>query len=98
MAKGDHLSLVTSLDAALHDSGNQLLRHAKNLAWELKSDAPMFGDGTIEAYWISLSTKVKLQYVYAAEAVVLGMIRDIDRSQAVNNAMKLWLQSQLEGE
>lgn len=96
MAKGDHLSLVTPLDAALHDSGNQLLRHAKNLAWELKNEAPLFENDTLDRYWDALPRGTKLRYIGAVEMLVCGMINDINRDQAFHNATKLWLHQLLE--
>lgn len=82
-------------DEPNYAENSTVVRYAKNLAWELRPDSPMFEDGTMDGYWRALPRGTKLRYIAAVEAIIMGQIADIDRAQACNNATKVWLHTQL---
>lgn len=73
-----------------------LIRLAKNLAWELKPETPMFEDYCLESYWRAQTQEAKLRYVAAVEQTIAGLLMEIDREKAFANVTRTWLQTLLE--
>jgi hypothetical protein len=78
-------------EAEMHD----LVTLAKNLAWELKPDTPLFEDYTMEKYWLSLPRETKMRYIGAIETTIQGLIQQIKRDQALSNSTLMFLQGYL---
>lgn len=78
------------------DDSLQVVRLAKNLAWELRPDMSLFENDTLDSYWRSLSRDMKLRYVAAVEMTVKGLIMEIDREKALANVTRTWLQGVIE--
>lgn len=75
--------------------GSPLLNVAKNIAWELKSDTPMFDIETMEHYWQSLSREQKLKYLTAAESAIQTLLSELEQEKALSNVTIAWLQNVL---
>lgn len=73
-----------------------IIRLAKNLAWELKPETPMFEDYTVDSYWRAQPKESKLRYIAAVEQTIAGLITEIDREKALANVTRTWLQGVLE--
>lgn len=71
----------------------RLIRAAKNLAWELKPETPLFDNQTMDMYWATLSRETKLRYVGAVEMLLKSLVNEIDGDKASLNTTRMWLES-----
>lgn len=75
---------------------NRLVRLAKQLAWEMKPDAPLLDNPeSIDHYWNSLHTPMKLRYASGVEVILMSCMRELEYEKAHLNAVRIWMEATL---